>query len=426
MIHYRNKGCLSFILRLFQLRGSIFPKSMSVAIPCGLLGSGLKIMVDRGLFEFVDNLVIMTDNAAWTAFSALLGFLVVFRTSQAYTRFWAGCSATHSMRMEWFNACTMFLAYARISKAPTEKVKNFSGKLIRLFSIMHAAALAELEEINVHVLDPKDINAFQYEVIDPAGFDEPSLKAIKGSTSKVELIFAWLQMLIVESAEQQIINVPPPVLGTALRLISEGLNAFNDALRITYIPFPFPYAQTCDCLLVLHWLMTPIVVQAWVTHAAWAGVLTFMQVFIVQALNSIAAEIENPFGSDANDLDSGDMQKEINVHLAMLVSKCMIELPKLTTNAIRDFDDEFLPQRQSLLGCLNAVDGELVESSRNDHDYSKASTRAGVRAYVALDFLGRQSGRKSGNGNGKSTEAARENSRWARGPDGKQELVWAI
>eukprot|EP00419_Tripos_fusus_P004353 CAMPEP_0172687606 /NCGR_PEP_ID=MMETSP1074-20121228/21802_1 /TAXON_ID=2916 /ORGANISM="Ceratium fusus, Strain PA161109" /LENGTH=363 /DNA_ID=CAMNT_0013507085 /DNA_START=220 /DNA_END=1311 /DNA_ORIENTATION=+ len=363
----------------------------------------------------------MTDNAAWTAFSALLGFLVVFRTSQAYTRFWAGCSATHSMRMEWFNACVMFLAYARISKAPQEKVKNFQGKLIRLFSIMHAAALAELEEINVHVLDPKDINAFQYEVIDPAGFDEPSLRAIKGSTSKVELIFAWVQMLIVESAEQQIINVPAPVLGTALRLISEGLNAFNDALRITYIPFPFPYAQTCDCLLVLHWIMTPIVVQAWVTHAAWAGVLTFMQVFIVQALNSIAAEIENPFGSDANDLDSCDMQKEINVHLAMLVSRSMIELPKLTTNAIRDFDDEFLPSRQSLLGCLNSVEGEMKESHRNDQAYSKAESRAGQRAYLAVGMLGRQSG-----ANGRKSIESRGSSRWARGPDGKQELVWAI
>jgi len=422
MINYRNKGCLAFFMRLVQLRGSIFPKSMSVAIPCGLLGSGLKILVDRGYFEFASDLVIMTDNAAWTAFSALLGFLVVFRTSQAYTRFWAGCSATHSMRMEWFNACVMFLAYCRISKAPVEKVKNFQGKLLRLFSIMHAAALAELEEINVHVLDPKDINAFQYEVLDPAGFDEPSLKAIKGSTSKVELIFAWLQMLIVESAEQEIIKVPPPVLGTALRLISEGLNAFNDALRITYIPFPFPYAQTCDCLLVLHWIMTPIVVQAWVTLPAWAGVLTFMQVFIVQALNSIAAEIENPFGSDANDLDSGDMQKEINVHLAMLVSKSMVELPKLNVNAIRDFDDEFLPARQSLLGCLKNVDGELAESGRNGQDYSKASGGTSEKGCNPLGCFSR----KSANGHGKSVEAGRSNSRWATGPDGKQELVWAI
>jgi len=375
MINYTNKGCIPLFCRIVQLRGSIFPKALLVAVPCGLLSALVKFAATRELILVAEDLKIVTNNAAWTAFSALVGFLVVFRTSQAYTRFWAGCSATHGMRMEWFNACCIFCSYARISKADEEKIFEFQGKLIRLFSLMHAAALAELEEINVADANPGELTAFEVECIDPSGLDDDTLRKIKASSSKVELLYAWIQMLIVECVDAKIIPVPPPVLSTALRLIAEGMNAFHDALRITYIPFPFPYAQTCDCLLVLHWIMTPLIIEEWVTNPVWAGILTFLQVFIVQALNFIAAEIEIPFGTDANDLDGADMQSEINGHLTMLLRSKTNRLPELTQHAITDFDDAFLPSRQSLMFVFDSIeDTEFGESERNGMAFSKSKT----------------------------------------------------
>merc|ERR1712217_367731 len=111
--------------------------------------------------------------------------------------------------------------------------------------------------------------------------------------------------------------------------------AFHDALKISYIPFPFPYAQTCDCLLLVHWIMTPFVTAQWVTSPIWAGVFVLIQVFILWSLNLIAEEIENPFGHDDNDLNGQDMQKEMNRHLLLLLQTDTIRTPELIDSACR-------------------------------------------------------------------------------------------
>jgi len=363
------------VSRLFQLKGSIFPPALAIALPCGLLSSVLKIGQNKGWFAMVDNLNLLNSPAAWTAFSALLGFLVVFRTSQAYTRFWAGCSATHAMRLDWFNACTMLVAYCRISKAPEDRVNAFMGRLTRLISIMHAAALAELEEINVDTEKVRDITALRHNVLDPTGLDESSRYTLAESSCKVELVFTWIQMLIVESVDAGVISPPPPVLSSVWNVFVKGMDSFGDALRISFIPFPFPYVQTCDMLLVLHWLMTPMVVLAWVEYYSWSGLLTFLQVFIVQALNLIAVEIENPFGIDANDLDSAGMQEEMNGYLTLFSKHDLRDCPRLTGTARCEFDLHLKESQQPLLSAFDSLDVELAESDRKGRDFSRARIR---------------------------------------------------
>merc|ERR1719149_279004 len=105
---------------------------------------------------------------------------------------------------------------------------------------------------------------------------------------------------------------------------------FHDAMKISYIPFPFPYAQVCDSLLILHWLVVPFVVSQWVTNPVWATIFGFVQVFILWALNFIAVELENPFGMDANDLDGHNMQMESNEHLLLLLQPSTERTPTLS------------------------------------------------------------------------------------------------
>merc|ERR1712129_385545 len=94
-------------------------------------------------------------------------------------------------------------------------------------------------------------------------------------------------------------------MGRILQVIENGMSAFHDAVRVTQIPFPFPFAQTCDVLLVLHWMVAPCVTPQWCNTIFWSGFFVFLQFFIMNALNSIASEIENPFwGGHA----SGDEQ----------------------------------------------------------------------------------------------------------------------
>jgi len=90
-------------------------------------------------------------------------------------------------------------------------------------------------------------------------------------------------------------------------------------VKLAFVPFPFPYVQTCDCLLAMHWLMVPFVVCQWVTRPWWAGFFCFLQVFTLWVLNLIACELENPFGQDANDVDAIFMQRGFNNHLRLLM-----------------------------------------------------------------------------------------------------------
>jgi hypothetical protein len=224
--------------------------------------------------------------------------------------------------------------------------------------------LAELEEINVP--NPsKDFSAMMYDVIDPVGLDSSSMTALKMSPSKVELLFIWIQILISDAVAKKVIQPPPPMFAGAWSLLSKGLQSFNEALRISFIPFPFPYAQTVDVLLLLHWAMTPLISFSWVPLISWAGLLTFMQVFIVQALNAIACEIENPFGIDANDLDSDVLQDEMNGHLLLLLQNCVRQPPELVANACRDFSDPLLVTRLPLHIAFQDLDGDEAPVARS-------------------------------------------------------------
>lgn len=39
--------------------------------------------------------------------------LVVFRTGQAYNRFWDGSTLTHQMRGDWFDAASSIISFTR-------------------------------------------------------------------------------------------------------------------------------------------------------------------------------------------------------------------------------------------------------------------------------------------------------------------------
>merc|ERR1712107_234934 len=121
--------------------------------------------------------------------------------------------------------------------------------------------------------------------------------------------------------------------------LANGMVMFHDALKISQTPFPFPYAQTCYILLMIHWFMTPFVLTAWVEKnsensapelkTALAMLFCFLQVFILWSLRAISVEIQNPFGQDENDLNQEAMQIEMNSQLLLLVSESTLRTPKL-------------------------------------------------------------------------------------------------
>eukprot|EP00404_Azadinium_spinosum_P020456 CAMPEP_0180490778 /NCGR_PEP_ID=MMETSP1036_2-20121128/39301_1 /TAXON_ID=632150 /ORGANISM="Azadinium spinosum, Strain 3D9" /LENGTH=419 /DNA_ID=CAMNT_0022499003 /DNA_START=238 /DNA_END=1497 /DNA_ORIENTATION=- len=192
--------------------------------------------------------------------------------------------------------------------------------IVRLFSMLHACALGEIEDSG-DSLSFQEIEAFNMEVIDAFSLDDTTLKSLRDCDAKVQLTLIWIQNLIVDNISNDVLSIPPPILTRAFQELATGMVHYHDAMKISNVPFPFPYAQTCDGILLMHWLMTPFIVSQWMTNPIWAGIFGFLNVFTFWTLNLIAVELENPFGTDPNDIDAHVMQIVMNHHLRLLLSE---------------------------------------------------------------------------------------------------------
>lgn len=336
MIRYANGG-KHHLLNLFVIRGSAFPFAMGVALPCATLSGLLKWLMQNGYLLWLDwdeDHQVLLDSAPWNGFSFLVGFLIVFRTSQSYNRFWDACSHTADMRAQWYDAASAMCAFCAHSQVPEEQVWSFKHTMVRLFSMLHALALGEMEDT-----DGSHVVAFNIDLLDPDGIDAETLRLLEKADCKVGLILQWMLVLIVTNIKTGVLTIPPPILSRVFQQIGNGMVCLHQAVKISTIPFPFPYAQACDYLLIMHWMTTPVIVQTWTSAVQWSFLFSFIMVFIFWTLNTTAIGLENPFGTDANDLDYRELQHEMNRHLMVLLRPVAYRPPTLHPRYRRHFGD---------------------------------------------------------------------------------------
>eukprot|EP00929_Paragymnodinium_shiwhaense_P120965 TRINITY_DN93055_c0_g1_i1.p1 TRINITY_DN93055_c0_g1~~TRINITY_DN93055_c0_g1_i1.p1 ORF type:complete len:558 (-),score=91.25 TRINITY_DN93055_c0_g1_i1:214-1887(-) len=346
MISYRRGGVYA-LLNVFKLKGSVFPQSAMVALPCMIL-SGL-----MEYYDVTDEDSVLLNPTNWSGFTFLVGFLVVFRTSQAYARFWDGAAATHRMRADFLGAAQALLAFTSRSKRPRHVVEPFKHMVLRLISLLFAFCLAELEGDDDDDAPP---HAFDFELVDAGGIDSKSWSTVEAIHCKSALVFHWLQLLLVQGTDDGVIAVAAPLVARAEHQLHAAIAAFHDAKKIADIPFPFPYAQACDFFLILHWCLTPFITSQYSAGVEAALIFSFLQVFILWSLTNIAIEIEQPFGRDDNDLDAALMQRKLNQELLVLLHPSVGRLPVLSEDSrLKDMDQSYAEVLDGCLGSYNEV-----------------------------------------------------------------------
>merc|ERR1719345_532790 len=77
----------------------------------------------------------------WSGYTFVLGFLIVFRNNQAYSRFWEGATLFQQVRGEWLNATSSLVAFCDHSATRERDVNKFQHQLVRLVSMLHCSAL---------------------------------------------------------------------------------------------------------------------------------------------------------------------------------------------------------------------------------------------------------------------------------------------
>lgn len=305
---YEQKGAIKKIT-FSVLASQFFHASCIAAIPAILTICLHKFQGDNP--GFLPTWMFPQNPECYTTLNWVLGFVLVFRTGQAYNRFWHAALNVRRMGAEWIDACAQICAFAEDSGCDADKVKNYKAMMIRLFSLLHCVALQQITEV-----DDDSI-----EVIDSLGIGVHNLAYMrsKDKERRIHVVFQWIQAGILFGMKSGLIKTPPPIISRCFQELNAGMVALAEMQTIEETPFPVPYARMVTVLLLTHMSLTPFFMINLTDHFLVAGVFAFMAVFLLWILVLIAMDIEEPFGDDLDDLDFPHAQEEINCSLMELV-----------------------------------------------------------------------------------------------------------
>jgi len=337
MILYDSHHWRAFV----RIRGSVFPRAVLSSLPSCAAAVLLRWAMDEYKWPLREDSDVLTNNTIYSGFTYVLGFVLVFRTSQSYLRYWFSATSVHAMRSTWFDACASLVAFAHASKHMRPEVDKFTHTVIRLFGLLHAMALEEVAgicDVDFPLLDVEGLAPHSLEVLGTA--------AAQGR--KVEIVMFWIKHCIMRGIDDKTLTVPPPILTRVFQEMGAGLVNFHEAQQVVIWPFPFPYAQMNVVLIIFYMLLTPVVVSFQTTRPWISGVYTLISVTCMVGVDVIATELENPFGDDPNDLPMRSMQLAMNRDLIFLVHPASAQVPTLTDQAVLSFDELFrLNQEQA-------------------------------------------------------------------------------
>jgi len=297
----------STYLIIFIWVGSVYWKAFKRTLPAVVIAAGVIVvreMDDTNALQFGA----FKNQWAYSVFTFLLGFTLVFRCNMAYQRFWSGRGALERMTNQWTDAAIKCVSFDKRAKLPEENRRVWRSKIISMFSLLHAAALGELSERTEEL---EVINGIDEQAVNQMNLDQV--------TDDVYLAYAWIQDELMVRISQGGLSVPPPIATRIWQDLTNGMQGYNDAHIILDTPFPFPYAQILAVLLALLTVSCGYVMATFVASAFWVIFLTATAVATYHGLNEVAKELEMPFGTDPNDLPITEYQLLLNDRLQQLL-----------------------------------------------------------------------------------------------------------
>merc|ERR1740123_1266680 len=144
-----------------------------------------------------------------------------------------------------------------------------------------------------------------------------------------------MQRAIVDAHMTGVIDISPPVLSRAFQELSRGMVNLASLRKMKEIPFPFPYAQMIQVMLMIHTLVTPILASHLVSNRMGAVLITLAVTSSLWSCLYIAREVDQPFGEDENDLNVAEMQQLVNESLLTLLHPVAQKPPAVTSHDLR-------------------------------------------------------------------------------------------
>jgi ion channel-forming bestrophin family protein len=258
-----------------KVKGSVIPTIVSRVFWCGMFGLFVSILSEL-------KVPVGAKSLAGVVPSIVLGLLLVFRTNTAYERFWEG-------RKAWGTIVNNIRNLSRsiwVAIAETEPMHRREKEQI-LYLLMAFAIATKLH------LRSQSIDDRLSKIISP-------LQLIKLQTINnppLEIVF-WIGDYLQSKHEQGQISLYQMIdMQNILNSLVDMLGACERILRT---PMPMAYAIHLKQLLLLYCLLLPFQVVDELQW--WTAPAVALVSFTLFGIEAIGVEIENPFGTDPNDL----------------------------------------------------------------------------------------------------------------------------
>jgi putative membrane protein len=279
MIEYDNKHWFRF---LFKSSGYHFD---GVFFSLLIYGALVGILVFAHLsFDFD---IFHIPASFHTVLGLVIGLLLVFRTNTAYERWWEGRKQLGSLLNTARNLAMKYKAYIN-------REDDVIYTLLEAFpwTLKENLRLKDYSSVAEHI--PADMIAAFNKAAHKPNF---VLAELSNRTNQLMLKnkITAEQFLILENK------------------ISELTDILGACERIKNTPIPFGYAIHLKRILLIYLLSLPF---AFIESIGWWSIPVAMIVFYTMiGIELIAEEIEDPFGTDVNDLPVDELEDKIRLNV---------------------------------------------------------------------------------------------------------------
>jgi ion channel-forming bestrophin family protein len=276
-----------------KVKGSVIPTILSRVLWCGAFGLFISVLA-------VYHIPVGAKSLGGVVPSIVLGLLLVFRTNTAYERFWEGRKAWGTIVNNTRNLSRLIWV-AIIEIEPKHRHEKEQA-----LKLLVAFAVATKLHLRSQFVDDR-----LAELVSPLQF----AKLQKMTNPPLEIVF-WISDYLQAKHEQgQISLYQMNELQNVLNNLVDMLGACERILRT---PMPLAYAIHLKQLLLIYCLLLPFQVVDELKW--WTAPAVALVSFTLFGIEAIGVEIENPFGTDPNDLPLDNICNTISLNIDDLIS----------------------------------------------------------------------------------------------------------
>ena len=288
MINYNPKTWVIHILSLH--------KSDTIRI---LWKELLSIAILTTLLTYLE--ITYLDNASWMkdlmAVYSLMGFvlslLLVFRTNTGYDRWWEG-------RKKWGELVnnTRNLAIKIATSTISHSDQIYLGKMISNYQIAlkeHLRNGVKLELLDLELEEEKEFSEKQHvpNEISKRIYQRLNDLKVKGELTEIEVL----------------------MMDTNLKTFSDITGACE---RIKNTPIPYSYSLFLKKFIFIYVTTMPLAFIS--SFGYWSILLTTFVFYVLVSMEILAEEIEDPFGTDDNDLSTDELAEKIKLGVGEILT----------------------------------------------------------------------------------------------------------